>query len=324
MDVAQGFNNRQQLLDASAPICETAIVETEPDINLFTMVNSTGTQELVRTPLGLQLNKGDTVLLLRGTSKRCWIVAKLAASRQLPNFGLVTIATGGSNTITVSYALGTSTVIVVLPFIASYVPSVGDTVRIIWEPTGGGYVIGKLGTVPLPPPIIDYNPLVLAPPPPSGTTGTDTFPAQDAISFRNGKWRSDSGDVVQSDWGGWGDNYGSWFYGNEPSNYLTGATITRLRIRVRRKSGGVYGAQTVHFIRHNSRTRPGGNVDYVSENVDAGVDIGQTVDVDLPISWGQDIVDNGGGISIANAPYVVLAGINEMSDSGLLMMDWSR
>lgn len=322
MDISQALDAREQLVDSSTPIVETATVTSTPDVDLFCMVNSTGIAEKVRVPLTMSIAIGDTVLLLRGTSKKCWVIAKLNGSRRLPNFGVVGTVVGGSNTIPVTPS---GMAVMNLPFLSSYAPANGDTVRITWEPNGGAYVPGKLGTTPPAPP--SGTPGIVVTPPSGGSTssGITDFAARDSGSWRNGAWRTDSGDVVQYDWGGYGENFGSWFYGTAIKDALNGVTVTRFQIIVRRKSGGVWGPQTLHFRLHGSQNRPGGNVDYY----DAGasnhdIDINQQAWFDLPISWGQYLVNNGGGISIQGAPYVVLVGTNNMAESGLLRINWSR
>ena len=325
MDIVDGFSYQT---DPSwrPPHVETGTVTVATDVNDIAQVNCAGNSEKVRVPKNVFISVGDVVLILRGSGK-AWVIHKLSDSAQLPYIGTVGTVSGGT-TIPVNYTKYSKTYTINLPFLGSYSPTNGDTVQIIWRPDGtGGYVAGKLGTVappppPPPPPPDDHVPP--APAPGSGNSGYNTFAAQDSASFRNGKWRTDTRNVVQHDWGGYGNNNGAWFYGSSPRDYLAGATCTKLKIKVQRRSGGVWGPQNIHFHFHTSDTRPGGNVSYTAGPADTAVDIGETREIELPTAWGQTLINTGGGIGIQNSPYVVLAGIDTMSDSGLITIDWTR
>lgn len=84
------------------------------------------------------------------------------------------------------------------------------------------------------------------------------------------------------------------------------------------------GAATANFHRHTSDYRPGGDVSRVASGTNAPLSIGLATWVNLPASWGQAIVDSGGGIGISGADYVVLEGVSTFAESGLLALDWTR
>lgn len=327
MDIADGFQYQKNLSESAAPPVETARV-VGAVTNGIVEVNSAGAKEKVKVPEGILLADGDIVLLLRGR-QRCWIINVLSTSLDNPAEGVVGTVVGGSNTIPITMTKNGRSITVAMPFNSAYSPVAGHTVQLIWRPNGtGGYVNCKLGTVPLPPPPPTASAstitLPTAPPTPA-TSGYNPFAAQDAVSFRGGKWRTDTRNVVQWDWGGYGNNDGSWFYGSQPTDYLSGATVTRLQIKIKRTSGGDYASQAPNFYLHTSRTRPGGNVTTTMGPYNGGsIGIGETKMFDLPASWGQTIVDSGGGITIKGSPYIVNEGLDRNSESGLIIIDWTR
>lgn len=215
------------------------------------------------------------------------------------------------------------------PYLASYTsPSLlgypsGDRVAVLASGPSGPIILGKLAVAPTLPPSAAPAPVVSAAPA-APEAGVDTFTATDARSFRNGKWRTDSSVVAQHEWGGFGVNTGAWFYGTAPGDLLRGATVTRTQVFVRRRSGGTSGAQALHLYRHGSTSRPAGVVTSLAGPTDTTLDIGEGRWVDLPASWGQAIVDTGGGLMIAGAPYLVLDGLDADPASGSLRLDWSR
>lgn len=286
-------------------------------------VNVVGGAELIPVALGAWfVGVGDTVIIARSPLAGALILDGLqAATRRLPAEATVT----ASDTTTVT-VLDTTGVTYTGRFLASYVPQVDDLVALLWSPDGGLVVLGEYGDLmqAAPPPVVDP----FTPPPPFtpgvSSTGTTTFPAVQSSSFRNGAWRGDTNNVAQDDYGGWGTNNGAWFYGTGPTDRLAGATITALSIRISRRPGGDYAAQTAHLYKHDSRTRPGGDVGRSAGPVDVSIGIGETTWVDLPPDWGQSIVNGGGGIGITGPPYVVLTGVPDDPESGLLSMDWTR
>lgn len=175
-------------------------------------------------------------------------------------------------------------------------------------------------TLPVPKPL----PPTPTPMPPQPVTGVSAFPAVYAGSYRNGGWRTDQSTVTQGTFGTYGTNHGAWIYGVAPGATLYGASITKCEIRVSRRSGGVYSTQQVHFYRHGSSGRPDNAPALLEGPSDEGLDIGESEWVELPASWGQSIVDGGGGIAIDGEPYVNLIGRDADSQSGLLRLTWRR
>lgn len=307
----------KQRAAARPPVLEEATVTAAPASG-WVQVNSSGVSESVILTRYVDLAIGDRALIAR-QGGAAWAVGKVAG-RVLAPTGKVTSAPPGSY-ITVTVTGGAS---YSLPFLASYTPAVNDNVAIMWGASGeGGVVLGKCGTVaaagggsapstPIAPPTV-------------GQSGSKDFPAIDSGQYRSGKWGA-AGDrtVYQGDWG-YGDNKGAWFYGTTPKDLIgPGATVTACRVRISRKSGGTYGPQSAHLYLHGSASKPAGDVTRSQGPVDASIDIGASAWVDLPASWGQSIVDNAGGLGVSGSPYVVLNGIDNDPESGLLHLDWTK
>lgn len=312
IDLLSEFESQAQRA-SGRPSLEVGLVTAAPSGGRV-MVNSSGATENVSLAQYLDVTVADRVLIAR-EGAAAWVVAKVGG-RSLPPKGTVTSAPPGSQ-ITVS-AAGVS---YTLPFLGSYTPVVNDSVAIMWGASGeGGVVLGKCGTIAAP--AAPAAPSTPPPPPPMASSGTARISATDSCQYRGGQWGA-AGDrnVYQGNWG-WGDNTGAWFYGNTPHDTLAGRTITGLRVRVSRRSGGVYGAQAAHLYRHTSTSRPGGDVSRVDGPTDVSIGIGESAWVNLPAAWGQAIVDSGGGIGVAGSPYVVLNGIDADPESGLLELDW--
>lgn len=193
----------------------------------------------------------------------------------------------------------------------------GDIV-VLGHVNGKPIVLARLTGTALPP----------KPPLQRPTIGLSTFPATDARSWRGGAWRVDTASVVQSDLPSspGGANTGAWFYGRGPASALAGATVTQARVRMRRRSGGSTSTQTANTYPHSSDARPVGNVVRVGTDgpATASVVLGLATWAVLPVSWGQRIVDTGGGLYVAGGDYVVLDGLDTDPQSGLLELAWSR
>lgn len=111
---------------------------------------------------------------------------------------------------------------------------------------------------------------------------------------------------------------GAWFYGTKPRQ-LRGRTVTRFAFRL--PSHTTLKAFTVNLYRHTSNTRPSGNVSRVAGPSSVASSTSARW-ITLPTSWGQAIVDSGGGIAIYGSPFGALKGITEDAASGQLRIDW--
>jgi hypothetical protein len=237
----------------------------------------------------------------------------------------VTTVPAGSDTITVT----ANAVDYTATFLASYAPTVGDRVRLMWQ---GRDVtaIGKVGVTPA----IILPPGGTPPPPPPASSGTFPAPAIDSATYwSGGGWDSilpGGGIVGQGTVYGTSDVItGAWFYGNTMAE-LAGANITRIRFRVpqRRTVGDYNSALTLHLYAHTAPSRPGGDVTRVSGPTDWTVPAGWNPDpdkgfIDLPTSIASTLIA-GGGISISGDPYLSFVGKPADSASGQLKIDWNR
>lgn len=290
-------------------------------------VRGTGSVERVLRDHDTTYQPGDTVAVIRAPFGNV-AVARISGTdpTPLPLTGVVTSSASGVVNLSTSIGAVASKTLVSV--------TVGDTVELLWRDSPDGpvpLVLGKALTTTSPPPapvIPEPTPPIPdgPPPPPShSASGTSHFSAVWAGSFRGGKWRTDSGVVAQADWGGYGINYGSWFYGGGPRAELAGATITGCRIQIRRRAGGNSAPQTVQLWRHGHDTRPAGDVTRIADGPYPGtVAIGQTTWIALPAAWGQVLVDTPHGFSISGPDYVVLDGIDAFRESGMVALDWTR
>lgn len=337
MDFADAKRAQEQKAAAQQPTFEMAtVVEVHPT---HLIVRSTGVPERVVREKGIYYAVGDTVLVLR-SSMMTVAVARISgqdppAPTPLPLEGTVTSTNTGAGTFVVSTTLPTAITVKLI----GTMPGVGSRARLIWQkdPDGNDVAIGgSVTTTVVPPPPVPPPPapppvvLPPEPPPPPGPqqTGTTYFPAAfTSGSFRNGKWRTDQPVIAQHDWGGYGVNQGAWFYDGAFRARLAGATITGCRLQMRRRPAGVGAPQTARIYRHTSDSRPAGDVARVEGPVDLLIGNGQTLWVILPVSWGQALVDSGGGFGISGSQYVVLEGLtgpNAFAESGLVALDWTR
>ena len=89
--------------------------------------------------------------------------------------------------------------------------------------------------------------------------------------------------------------------------------------------------QSITFTlrRHSHTSRPSGPINFLSGTVSVTVPSGGGARwVELPNSWGQYIIDNGGGIGLASGSYGGIVGVGAGAgldpQSGLLEITWSR
>ena len=254
---------------------------------------------------------GDPVLVAL-SGLEAWVICRVGAGPSVET-GTVQTIPGGA-TITVDIA-GTSTA---CRFASTYTPTVGDLVQVLRQ-SSQPFVVAKVGTVAAPAPVA-----APAAPPPATTGGIDVFPATGAGSWRDGQWRTDTGDVVQGDAPGYTGhpNNGAWFYGTAPK-VLDGATVTKADIWLPGDSSSV-SSPAIHLYRHTSNNRPSGDVSRVAGPFD--VTKGGRVSGWYPfnVAAAQAIVDSGGGVGITGSPYARHKGLSKDGQSGALRFQWTR
>jgi hypothetical protein len=281
-------------------------------------VGGTDYTDLFITDSGLAVDAGDSVVVMRQDD---WMVVVGAVTQWLPPHGTVTGSTATAVTVSVP-GHGSVT----LPFLASYSPTNGDVVAIMWHgTTRHGVVVGKLSTSPTTQEVPAPKP---NPPLPQPRTGTTTFPARSVGTYRSGTWRTDAnGDVIQGTAPGYpGANEGAWFYHGAIKQTLSGATVTAASIYLGRTSGGVYAGQACHLQRVTNNTRPGGALTFSGAVDDVSLAVGQTGWFSISTAIVQALVTSGGSIGIRapSGPYMRMYGLSKSSSAGALRISWRR
>ncbi|WP_163275322.1 hypothetical protein [Cellulomonas iranensis] len=200
-------------------------------------------------------------------------------------------------------------------------PAIGALVRLDWQSTTPWVWPSAAATVPTPDPVDPGAP----PPPPSATSGTLTVAAADSGTWSSrGVWDSYyATHLTQGSYGG--RSYaGAWFYGAAPRQ-AAGRTVTATRVRVgaRRRMGSYNAALPLNLYLHTSPSRPGGDVTRVAGPHTVLLVPGAGPQwVDVPASWGQTLVDSGGGLGIAGGEYGGIDGVGSDAASGQVQIDW--
>ncbi|MDX2749660.1 hypothetical protein [Streptomyces scabiei] len=153
-------------------------------------------------------------------------------------------------------------------------------------------------------------------------------------SYRDGKWRTDIGSVNYADTfqgryagSGYGRNTGVAFYGSKPRS-LSGATVTKATIRVKRLSAGDFAARTATLRLVTQATRPSGAPTLNETTSGPSLKVGSSGTFTIPDAWAQAIVDGTrGGIAISissDNPYIRFAGRGSWSAAWTLTISWRR
>jgi hypothetical protein len=191
---------------------------------------------------------------------------------------------------------------------------------------GDRYIaIQRLGattpTAPVdPPPSVPSKPVT--------TSGSKSISPVQTISRQGSKWRNDNDDVYQGEYGGQGLHVGCAFYGNRFDS-LSGATVTRTTLKVKRKSGGgITAAQDTTLWTLSNSTKPSGAPTRLASTDGPNLRWGQSTTFTLPNSFGQALVDGtAGGLAVYESdgsPYVILDGKSEYSASFTVTINWTR
>lgn len=186
--------------------------------------------------------------------------------------------------------------------------------------------IARLGVAVVPDPV--EPPPKPPPSKPPVVTGSKTFTPVETRSRQGSKWRTDTDDVYQGQYGGNGNHTGCAFYGNGPRS-LAGATVLSASIRVRRRSaGGTTAAQSTTLRLVAQRTRPSGAPTLSSTTSGPSLRWGQADTFTVPASWAQAMVDGtAGGLAIFESdgsPYLIFDGRGRYGSSFALTINWRR
>lgn len=285
-------------------------------------VNLGGIDRAATSMVAIPLAVGDTVRVLRQGSDT--LIVGPAVTSTLPTRGTVALVPSNSYTIRVTTSIGA----VDAQFPASYTPTVGDTVLLLWDGTTPVAVSqGKTGAPSSQP--ARTPPATPDPPPAAATSGTRTFTATGSGTWRAGEgWRRDNnGNVIQGTAPGvTGLNNGAWFYNGKIRSTLAGATVQSAKVWLGRVQGGNYGPQGVTIFRVTQARRPAGNVTYdASLSLLVNLDVGDRGWYPLPATMAQALVDSGGSLGVqATSPYVRLLGVPNTGRAGAVRITWSK
>lgn len=226
-----------------------------------------------------------------------------------------------------------------LPFTSGYSPVNGHTVWIAWAVgrPGEGVVGGRPGRVPVPPPPKpprpEPEPLPKPPKKPKVQRGITTVRATDVRTARGGSWRGDTTKAFQGDWSGSGNNTGYFFYGGGFKS-LKGATVTSVKVYLRRRAGGANAAEPMNIRRHTAKTRgssPSGLTGGTMTSPGMKIGEGKWVSVPNLEAAVQAMVNAGqGGIAATGsgrADYAAWAGVSgdgRDAMSGALKIKWEK
>lgn len=178
-------------------------------------------------------------------------------------------------------------------------------------------------TAPVPEPT---NPSV-PPPKPAVKTGRLTVPPVETRSWRDGKWRTDSDDVLQGSYGGYGNSTGVAWYGSLPRT-LAGKTVTSASIRVRRERAGDFADRTATLRLATERTRPSGAPTLGSSATGPKLAVNELNSAfAIPTAWAQAMVDGTSGslavFASSGAPYMRFAGKSSYSPAWTMTINWT-
>ncbi|BBC29989.1 uncharacterized protein SGFS_012830 [Streptomyces graminofaciens] len=171
-------------------------------------------------------------------------------------------------------------------------------------------------------------------PKPVTTTGTLTVTPVATATYRDGKWRTDIGSVNSADTfqgrysgSSYGRNTGVAFYGSKPRS-LSGATVTKATIRVKRLAAGDFAARTATLRLVTQATRPSGAPTLNETTSGPSLKVNTSGTFTIPDAWAQAIVNGTrGGIAISissDSPYIQFAGRNSWSAAWTLTIYWRR
>lgn len=234
-------------------------------------------------------------------------------------FRMGRIVTGGTNpqTVVVNVDGADNT----LPAVAGTYAT-GDTVLVARDARAAGYVVGRLGTAPVDPPVDPDAPPVE----PGVIARTLTVVPASAGTWRPDAWRP--GDQLhQGDYGGFGLNTGAAFYGDALTGLHADTGLPHsITVRYRRRPGGIPAAQVPAFWTLAEAARPTGAPTRLDTDDGTAVAVGALASWELPGAWATDLLDGAaGGLGIYLAddtPYMVLAGPSTYSAAFALTVNY--
>jgi hypothetical protein len=210
-------------------------------------------------------------------------------------------------------------------------------ISLVATPPGAGWVqtSGIYQQVGVQNPDLLAMPVTYTPPPaPPAAPTVHTYMAAGSgtyDSYGGGSWRGDPmvRQGIAPDGVAYFSATGCWFYGS-PFGDLGGLTVTSARIRVTRIAGvnGADAAVPLHLFLHTYASQPGGAPSvYGGEFIGPAIGKGQTLDVDLPVAFGQALQSGAAAGICIYAPdgsdYMTVYGAGGGDGSGLLTITTS-
>lgn len=176
--------------------------------------------------------------------------------------------------------------------------SSGQNVKLYWQ--GGPHVIGALATTPPP------TPVPPPPPEPVASRHVDVFTATDAGSWSQ-SYGWNQGQVWASD-----SLLGAWFYGTKIKDTLSAASIERVEMWVTLTQ--IRGSNP-NFATHPHPSKPGGAPALTTV---AALPVSSGTWLELPLSVGQFLATNVGGVGVNHGGYNKFRSLTEDPQSGAL------
>lgn len=287
-------------------------VVTLPD-GVTLAVNIAGTNPPVWWPAGYIPTAGDAVKVLMVDGIAVVHSPVIAGQRPLtgtvagvPVDGLLPVTTT-SGTIQARY-VGSA-------------PANGTLVRLDWQSTSPWvWPSAAASTTPPVDPGGGGGPVA----PPATQSGIHWVAAGDSGTWSAQGWSSYYGNnLTQGSYGG-ASYTGAWFYGSAPQQ-IAGRVVTGARVHIgsRRRMGNYNADLVLNIYVHTNPTRPAGDTTRVMGPVSVTLPPNAPPQwVELPASYGQQIVDAGGGLGIASGTYGGVTGVGEDASSGQLQLDW--
>lgn len=238
----------------------------------------------VTTSYRPEINEQVFVLAIDGT------YYMLGPSVPKPARGTVTAVT--SSTVTVDTDMGS----VQATYDAGTTLSASQVVKMLWS--DGAHVVGILTAPPTPP---------TPPPPPEATTSkhVDVFNAVDAGSFSGGRWWQPQPWASDS-------TLGAWFYGSKIRDTLQSATVSKIELYVSLASR--FG-NLPNIGYHGHAGKPAAGPSIVAA---AATNVADGAWVTLPLSFGQYLARNVGGIGLAHGGFNKFRSLAADAQSGAL------
>lgn len=219
--------------------------------------------------------------------------------------------------------------------LATYTPATGDSVEVVRRDAASYLILGAVRTSNVT--TVDFAASlglawnVQSAYADGGSSGSLVVSSASTSSFRQyGGWSTSR--IYQGAYPGYTSSgywRGCYFYGSAFGS-LVGKRATRLRITITRASeAGPGGPEDVYIAPHVHASRPSGSPVWKASAIKVGaLSWGGTGTFDLPVAWGQGLIDGSirgfGHIKDSTSVYAIFLGKSENAATGRLTLDWSN